>query len=158
MKAHKISFYVFIALIIATLVVFGIFFGVGYDNMEGKYNAPEHTETLLVFMYVMAAICVLVTVVGALGNIFSSVGGPKGVNITGVPDKAISIVSVALLIAIMVGSWSMASTDSLVLPNGSVFDDTTLLVLTDTFIYAIYALMAFAVLGLLVNLSGIFRK
>lgn len=158
MKAHKISFYVFIALIIATLVVFGIFFGVGYDNMEGKYNAPEHTGTLLVFMYVMAAICILATVIGALGNIISSLGGPKGVNITGVPDKVISVVSVGLLVAIMVGSWSMASTNPLVLPSGKIFDDTTLLVLTDTFIYAIYALMACAVLGLVVNLSGIFRK
>lgn len=158
MKAHKISFYVFIALIIATLVVFGIFFGVGYDNMQGKYNAPEHTGTLLVFMYAMAALCILVTVIGALGNIISSMGGPKGVNITGVPDKAISVVSVGLLVAIMVGAWSMASTNPLVLPSGKIFDDTTLLVMTDTFIYAIYALMVCAILGLVVNLSGIFRK
>ncbi len=158
MKAHKISFYVFIALIIATLVVFGIFFGVDYDNMQGKYNAPEHTGTLLVFMYSMAALCILVTVIGALGNIISSMGGPKGVNITGVPDKAISVVSVGLLVAIMIGAWSMASTNPLVLPSGKIFDDTTLLVLTDTFIYAIYALMVCAVLGLVVNLSGIFRK
>lgn len=158
MKAHKISFYVFIALIIATLVVFGIFFGVGYDNMQGKYNAPEQTGTLLVFMYAMAALCILVTVIGALGNIISSMGGPKGVNITGVPDKAISVVSVGLLVAIMVGAWSMASTNPLVLPSGKIFDDTTLLVMTDTFIYAIYALMVCAILGLVVNLSGIFRK
>lgn len=158
MKAHKISFYVFILLIIASLAAFGVFFGVGYDNMEGKYNAPEHTGTLLVFMYVMAAICVLVTVLGVFGNIISSMGGPKGVNITGVPDKAISVVSVGLLVAIMVGSWAMASTDPLRLPNGSMFDDATLLVMTDTFIYAIYALMALTTLALIVNLSGIFRK
>ena len=124
----------------------------------GKYNAPEHTGTLLVFMYVMAALCILVTVIGALGNIISSMGGPKGVNITGVPDKAISVVSVGLLVAIMVGAWSMASTNPLVLPSGKIFDDTTLLVMTDTFIYAIYALMVCAILGLVVNLSGIFRK
>lgn len=158
MKAHRISFFVFIALIIATIVVFGVFFGVGFDNPEGKYNAPIHTGTLIVFMYVMAGICILVTVLGALGSIFSSIGGPKGVNITGVPDKAISVVSVLLLIGIMVGSWSMASTEPLRLPNGSLFEDGTLLVLTDTFIYAIYALMALTTLALVVNLSGIFKK
>lgn len=158
MKAHRVSFFVFIALIIATLVVFGMFFGVGYDNPEGKYNAPEHTGTLIVFMYVMVGLCILATVVGALGNIISSLGGPKGVNITGVPDKAISVVSVLLLVGIMVGSWAMASTEPLRLPNGSLFNDSTLLVLTDTFIYAIYALMALTTLALVVNLSGIFRK
>lgn len=158
MKAHKISFYVFIALIIASLVVFGMFFGVGYENMQGKYNAPEHTGTLIVFMYVMAAICILATVLGALGGILSSMGGPKGVNITGVPDKAISVVSVVLLVAIIIGSWAMASTEPLRLPNGNIFDDATLLVMTDTFIYSIYALMALTTLALIVNLSGIFRK
>jgi len=158
MKAHQISFYVFIALIVASLVVFGLFFGVGYDHPEGKYNAPEHTGTLIVFMYVMAGICVAATVGGALLNIISSMGGPKGVNITGVPDKAISVVSVALLVIIMVGAWAMASGAPLTLPSGNVFSDVTLLKITDMFIYAIYALMALAGLGLVVNLSGIFRK
>lgn len=158
MKAHKVSFYVFIALIVASLVIFGLFFGSGYDNMQGKYNAPEHTGTLIVFMYAMAAICILATVIGALGNVISSLGGPKGVNITGVPDTAISVVSVGLLIAIMIGSWLAASTEPLVLPSGKIFDDTTLLTLTDTFIYAIYLLMAIAGVALVVNLSGIFKR
>lgn len=158
MKAHRISFFVFIALIIATLAVFGLFFFDGFDNPEGKYNAPIHTGTLIVFMYVMAGICVLVTVLGALGNIISSLGGPKGVNITGVPDKAISVVSVLLLVGIMVGSWAIASPEALRLPNGSLFEDTTLLVMTDTFIYAIYALLALTTLALVINLSGIFRR
>lgn len=158
MKAHKVSFYVFIALIIASLVVFGLFFGVGYDHMEGKYVAPEHTETLLMFMYAMAAICVVVTVGGAVMNGISSFGGPKGVNITGVPDKAISIVSVAILVVTMVVSWAMASDAALVLPSGNEFTDATLLKVTDMFIYAIYALLAIAGLGLIVNLSGVFKK
>ena len=46
-KTHKISNWVFILLIVATIVVFGLFFGVGYDNMEGKYVAPELTGTLM---------------------------------------------------------------------------------------------------------------
>ena len=126
--------------------------------MQGKYNAPEHTGTLIVFMYAMAAICILATVFGALWNVISSIGGPKGVNITGVPDTAISVVSVGLLIAIMIGSLSAASTEPLVLPSGKIFDDTTLLTLTDTFIYAIYSLMAIAGVALIVNLSGIFKR
>lgn len=158
MKAHKVSFFVFIALIIATVVVFGLFFGVGYDNPQGKYNAPEHTGTLIVFMYIMAAICILATVLGALGNTIASLGGPKGVNITGVPDRAISIVSVVILVGILVGSWVMASAEPLRLPNGSFFSDATLLKVSDLFCYSLYALLAVATLALIVNLSGIFKK
>ena len=158
MKAHRVSFFVFIALIIATVVVFGLFFGVGYDNPQGKYNAPEHTGTLIVFMYIMAAICILATVLGALGNTIASFGGPKGVNITGVPDRAVSIVSVVILIGILVGSWAMASAEPLRLPNGSFFSDATLLKISDLFCYSLYALLAVATLALIVNLSGIFKK
>ncbi len=158
MKAHRVSFFVFIALIIATVVVFGLFFGVGYDNPQGKYNAPEHTGTLIVFMYIMAAICILATVLGALGNTIASLGGPKGVNITGVPDRAISIVSVVILVGILVGSWVMASAEPLRLPNGSFFSDATLLKVSDLFCYSLYALLAVATLALIVNLSGIFKK
>ena len=158
MKAHRVSFFVFIALIIATVVVFGLFFGVGYDNPQGKYNAPEHTGTLIVFMYIMAAICILATVLGALGNTIASLGGPKGVNITGVPDRAISIVSVVILVGILVGSWVMASTEPLSLPNGSFFSHATLLKVSDSFCYSLYALLAVATLALIVNLSGIFKK
>ena len=158
MKAHRVSFFVFIALIIATVVVFGLFFGVGYDNPQGKYNAPEHTGTLIVFMYIMAAICILATVLGALGNTIASFGGPKGVNITGVPDRAVSIVSVVILVGIMVGSWAMASDEPLRLANGSYFSDAALLKVSDLFCYSLYALLAVATLALIVNLSGIFKK
>ena len=157
-KAHKISFYVFLTLIIATLVVFGLFFGVGYDNVEGKYVAPEHTETLLLFMYFMTAVCILVAVIGAIMTVVSSFGGPKGVSTTGVPDKAISIVSVSILVVTMIVSWAMASDAVLTLPNGNEFADATLLKITDMFIYAIYALLAIATVGLIVNLSGVFKK
>ena len=158
MKAHRISFFVFIALIIATLAVFGLFFFDGFDNPEGKYNAPIHTGTLIVFMYIMAAICILATVLGALGNTIDSLGGPKGVNITGVPDRAVSIVSVVILVGIMVGSWAMASDEPLRLANGSFFSDATLLKISDLFCYSLYALLAVATLALVVNLSGIFKK
>ena len=158
MKAHRVSFFVFVALIIATLVVFGLFYGVGYDNPVGKYNAPEHTGTLIVFMYVMAGVCILATVLGALMNVVSSLGGPKGVNITGVPDKAISVVSFAILAIVMIVSWVMASDAALVLPSGDIFSDAILLKISDLFLYALYSLLALATLGLVVNLSGVFKK
>lgn len=79
-------------------------------------------------------------------------------NKTGVPTTAISIISLVILIGSMVGAYAMASAEPLVMPSGKIFDDAALLVLTDTFVYALYALMVFATIGLLVNLSGIFKR
>ena len=79
-------------------------------------------------------------------------------NKTGVPTTAISIISLVILIGSIIASYTMASAEPLVLPSGKIFDDATLLVLTDTMVYTLYALMVFATIGLIVNLSGIFRK
>ena len=61
--SYKVSYYLLYVLIALTIVVLALFFGVGYENEVGKYNAPQHTETLMIFMYIMFAVCVLVTVV-----------------------------------------------------------------------------------------------
>lgn len=157
-KAHKISFYVFVLLIIVSIVVFGLFFGVGFDHTEGKYNAPEHTGTLIYWMYAMAVICVLAAVVGAIGNTISSFGGPKGINMTGVPTTAISIVSIVIFLGSLVIGWGMASDAPLMLASGKMITDTFDLFISDLFIYSIAILMAVATLALIVNLSGVFKK
>ena len=64
--SYKVSYYIFYVLVALILVVLGMFFGVGYNNPMGEYNAPEHTETLIFLMYALFAICVLVTVWVAL--------------------------------------------------------------------------------------------
>lgn len=156
-KAHKISNWAFIALIVLTLVVFGMFYLVGYDNMQGEYNAPENTDLLLGFMYAMAGLCIVAVVAGAIMNAIGSIGAPKGVNITGVPTKAISLVSLGILVATLVISWIMAS-DAPVMTGEGAYTDTFWLKVTDLFIFTLVIQMACAGIGLLVNLTGIFRK
>lgn len=157
-KTHKISYWAFMFLIICSLVVFGLFFFAGYDNPVGKLNAPEHTDTLIYLMYAMTVICIVATIVGALWNTISSLGGPKGDNKTGVPMTAVSVVSVVILVGSLVVAYAMSSTDALVMSNGSVFDKASHLVMTDTFLYSIYALTTITILALVVNLTGIFRR
>lgn len=157
-KAHKISNWAFLFIVICSCVVFGLFFFVGYDNPMGKYNAPEHTDTLIYLLYAMIGLCILATVGGSLGSMIGSLGGPKGVNKTGVPVTAISVVSMVILVGSLLISYLMASTEPLVMPNGEVYDNVTNLVMTDTFIYSLYALVVITIVGLVVNLSGIFRR
>ena len=58
-KTEKLSRYALNACIVVILVIFGLFFGVGYDNPQGDYNAPQFTEVLMYLMYVMTVVTAL---------------------------------------------------------------------------------------------------
>ena len=149
--SYKVSYYLFYVLIALSLLVLGLFFGVGYNNPMGEYNAPEHTETLIYFMYAMTAICVLVTVVGALLKFFAGLkDNPKGAVKT--------LVALVLFAGVIVVCYGMASEEALTMADGSQFTDVTWLKLTDMMLYVMYFLLAVTGLATIVNLSGIFKR
>ena len=149
--SYKVSYYIFYVLIALTLVVLGLFFGVGYDNLVGDYNAPQHTETLIYFLYAMTAICVLVTVVGAIVKFVAGLkDDPKG--------AVKSIVALALFAAVIGGAYGIASEAPLTMADGSQFTDVTWLKLTDMMLYVMYFLLAVTGIATLINLSGIFKR
>ena len=149
--SYKVSYYIFYVLIALILVVLGLFFGVGYDNPMGEYNAPEHTETLMLLMYAMLAVCVLVTVVGGLVQFALSLkDDPKG--------AVKSLVALALFAGVLVVAYAMGSDAPVVQGDGTEFTDAGWLKLADMTLYAIYFLVATASVATIVNLSGIFKR
>ena len=149
--SYKVSYYIFYVLIALILVVLGLFFGVGYNNPMGEYNAPEHTETLMFLMYAMLTVCVLVTVLGGLAQFATSLkDDPKG--------AVKSLVALALFAAVLIGAYVMGSEEPLTMADGSQFTDVTMLKLSDMMIYAIYLLLGVTGIATLVNLSGIFKR
>ena len=149
--SYKVSYYIFYVLIALILLVLGLFFGVGYNNPMGEYNAPEHTETLMFLMYAMLAVCVLVTVLGGLVQFAMSLkDDPKGAVKT--------LVALALFTAALIGAYVMGSDEPLTMADGSQFTDATMLKLSDMMIYAIYLLLGVTGVATLVNLSGIFKR
>ena len=149
--SYKVSYYLFYVLIALSLVVLGLFFCVGYNNPMGEYNAPEHTETLIYFMYAMTAVCVLVTVVGALAKFVAGLkDNPKGAVKT--------LIALALFAGVIAVAYSMASEAPLTMADGSEYTDVTWLKLTDMMLYVMYFLLAVTGVATLVNLSGIFKK
>lgn len=149
--SYKVSYYLFYVLIALILVVLGMFFGVGYENPMGEYNAPEHTETLIFLMYALFAVCVLVTILGGLAQFVTSLkDDPKG--------AMKSLLALALFAAVLVGAYVMGSDEPLVMADGTEFTDATMLKLSDMMIYAIYLLLGVAGVATLVNLSGIFKR
>ena len=149
--SYKVSYYIFYVLVALILVVLGLFFCVGYNNRMGEYNAPEHTETLIYFMYAMTAICVFVTVFGALAKFVSGLkDNPKG--------AIKSLVALVLFVGVIAVCYGMASEEPLTMADGSIYNDTMWLKLTDCMIYVMYFLLAVTGVANLVNLSGIFKR
>ena len=148
---YKVSYYIFYVLIALVLVVLGLFFGVGYDNPVGDYNAPQHTETLIFLMYGFLAVCVLVTVLGGLAQFVMNLkDDPKG--------AVKSLLAIALFAAVLVGAYVMGSDEPLTMASGEQFTDVTMLKLSDMMLYAIYLLLTVTGVATLINLSGIFKR
>ena len=148
---YKVSYYIFYVLIALILVVLGLFFGVGYNNPMGEYNAPQHTETLIFLMYGFLALCLLVTVLGGLAQFALSLkDDPKG--------AVKSLLAIALFAAVLVGAYVMGSDEPLTMASGETFTDATMLKLSDMMLYAIYLLLTVTGVATLVNLSGIFKR
>ena len=148
---YKVSYYIFYVLIALILVVLGLFFGVGYNNPMGDYNAPQHTETLIFLIYGFLALCLLVTVLGGLAQFALSLKDD--------PKSAVkSLVAIALFAGVLVGAYVMGSDEPLTMASGETFTDATMLKLSDMMLYAIYLLMAVTGVATLLNLFGIFKR
>ena len=148
---YKVSYYIFYVLIALILVVLGLFFGVGYNNPMGDYNAPQHTETLIFLMYGFLALCLLVTVLGGIAQFALSLkDDPKG--------AVKSLLAIALFAGVLIGAYVMGSEEPLTMASGDVFTDVTMLKLSDMMLYAIYLLLTVTGVATLINLSGIFKR
>ena len=150
--SYKVSYYVFYVCIALILVVLGMFFGVGYNetNAAGLVE-PANTPALMYLMYGMFAVTVITTLIGAIAQF----GGALKDN----PKGAIkSLLGLILLVLLLVVTYNMGSSETVVLGGGAEYSDVTMLKVTDMFLYSTYVLFAIAAIGALVNLSGIFKR
>ncbi|CCY90871.1 MULTISPECIES: hypothetical protein [unclassified Phocaeicola] len=150
--SYKVSYYVFYVCIALILVVLGMFFGVGYNetNAAGLVE-PANTPALMYLMYGMFAVTVVATLIGAIAQF----GGALKDN----PKGAIkSLLGLILLVVLLIVTYNVGSSETVVLGDGSEYSDATMLKVTDMFLYSTYVLFAIAAIGALVNLSGIFKR
>ena len=150
--SYKVSYYVFYVCIALILVVLGMFFGVGYNetNAAGLVE-PANTPALMYLMYGMFAVTVIATLIGAIAQF----GGALKDN----PKGAIkSLLGLILLVVLLIVTYNVGSSETVVLGDGSEYSDATMLKVTDMFLYSTYVLFAIAAIGALVNLSGIFKR
>ncbi len=148
--SYKVSYYIMYALFAIILIVLGLFYGVGYNNPVGEYNAPEHTETLIYLMYALFAITVAATLIAAIGQFASALRDN--------PKAAIkSLLGLVAFIVVLVVAYVIGS-DAAIMTGDGAYEDKFWLKITDMFIYSIYFLIAVAGIAALINMTGIFKR
>ena len=149
--SYKVSYYVFYVCIALILVVLALFFGVGYNQTNAAGLEPANTPALIFLMYGLFAVTVISTLIGALIQF--------GAALRDNPKAAIkSFLGVILLVVLLIVTYNAGASDAVVLGDGTSFSDATMLKVTDMFLYSTYILFAVAAIGVLLNLSGIFKS
>jgi len=168
-KQIKASSWALGILLILSAAVLVLFFGFGYDKTEflnGKnLTAPLHTGTLLIWMYALVVICIgavlLFGIVNGLKNMkYRSIAKKKPVNEDVRKEERISYAAPIFLftIIIIVAAYFLADPSAIRLGNDKLFEDATMLKLSDVCLYSIYALTLCAILCSLLSMIGLFRK
>ena len=150
--SYKVSYYVFYVCIPLILVVLGMFFGVGYNetNAAGLVE-PANTPALMYLMYGMFAVTVIATLIGAIAQFGGALkDNPKG--------AVKSLLGLILLVVLLIVTYNIGSSETVVLGDGSEYSDVTMLKVSDMLLYSTYVLFGIAAIGTLINLSGIFKK
>ena len=157
MKASKIASIVYYVLLALSVVVFVLFFCVGFGNMEavpsGFKKAPQFLSLLMYWMYALVAICTVCTVAGAV----TAKGGKVDSNM---PKWGTMLAQAGtwLFIPVLAITWFLGDSTPIRKGTGELYESSFWLVATDAMIYTIYVLVVVTILALVVSLSGVFKK
>lgn len=153
-KISSLALYLLFAL---SAVVLVLFFCVGYGNQEavaaGYVTSPKFTDLLLYWQYALVALCLLVTIVGLIIA--------KGSKIDSQMPKAAGILQTIFGLILPIGllvAGAFLGDSSPVRTGQGLYENTFWIVATDAMLYTIYILVAVTLVGLILNLTGIFKK
>lgn len=158
MHAEKLSQCVFYVLVGLCVVVFGLFYVVGYDMpyvFNPELNAPIFTGVVIGTMYLLFFLA-LACALWSTYRGFKASGKTDGM-VNNVPGRTISYVvfvgtAVVLLLSLFFGS----SAELIV--NGTLFSNALLLKLSDMFIYTISILLFVALGAVVFGLTRYYRR
>ncbi len=156
-KKYMTSYYVLYACFAIIILTFAVFFGYGYDNMEGDYNAPVCTEGLMWLMYGMFAVTAILAVWSVVRGAKISIA-TKGGDISGVPGGKVTAASMALLvISLIVGLVPNLNETEFVAADGTV-TTAAMVTVTDMFMVSIYIMLLLTTLAVVFNMTGLMKK
>jgi len=155
-KCSKIASIVLLALFVLSAVVLVVFFTVGFNETgsvaSGIVQWPKFTDLLMYWMYFLVALCLVATVAGIIIA--------KGAKIDSQMPKAAGVLRTLgsfLFVPLLVVGFLIGSKEPVRTGQG-IFDNPFWCSATDALLYTIYILVAVTLLGLILNLTGIFKK
>lgn len=158
LTAEQLSTRVLYVLVALTVVIFVLFFTVGYDRPytnDPQFNAPQFTDAVLWFIYILiigACVVGLCSLIRALRQRDSADNV-----INNLPAARIKYGVFGLLAVLLVLTFLLGSTEP-VLVNGVKYADSLWLRLTDMFLNTSLVLLVVAAIGVAFGLSGSNRK
>jgi hypothetical protein len=155
-KCSKIASIVMAVLFILSAAVLVVFFTVGFNETgsvaSGIVRWPKFTDLLMYWMYFLVALCLICTIVGILIA--------KGAKIDSQMPKAAGVLRAIgsfLFVPLLIVGFVLGSSAAVRTGQG-IYDNPFWCQATDALLYTIYALVGITLLGLILNLTGIFKK
>lgn len=156
-KKYMTSYYVLYACFAIIILTFAAFFGYGFDNQVGDYNAPVCTEGLMWLMYGMFFVTCALAIWSVVRGIRIS-SATKGENISGVAGGKVAVVSFAIMVvSLVVGFVPNMNETEFVSASGAV-TSPMMVTVTDMFLISIYIMSLITTVAVAINMSGILKK
>lgn len=158
MTAEQVSTRVLYVLVALTVVVFALFFAVGYDRPyvdDPSFTDPLFTDAVLWFIYLLVVAASVVSVCSLIRAVRRRSGEDSVVN--NLPAARIKGCTFGLTALLLIVTFIAGSTEPVTV-NGVRYTDALWLRLTDMFLNTSLVLLVLAALGVAFGLSGRSRK
>lgn len=132
--AEKVSRRAFLILMIIAVVIFALFYGVGFGDLyidNPNFNAPLFTDVLIVFTLLLLMIAGVIVGVSVIRRI--RLAGKEGSMVNGVPETRINRCVVIFTLLCLLVTFLLGSTSSISI-NGEPFREALWLKVADMFV------------------------
>ena len=158
LSAEQISQRILYVLTAVTVLVFGLFYSVGFDRLfidNPDFNAPLFTDVLLGLIYFMLFVAFAVGVCALVGESRKRRDEERVVN--GIPATKISVAVFGGTLVLLVLFGLLGSSEPIMI-NGRMFTDRLWLKATDLFINTSLVLLFIVVVAVIYCSTKYYRK
>lgn len=157
-SAEKLSQSVFYVLIGLSVLIFGLFFLVGYDmpfEENPDFNAPLFTDVLLCLMTLLLALSLFLTAYSLVRSAKMEVRGEHDEH--GVPDRKIVGLTWIVTLVVLLLTFVLGSSAPMLI-NGESYTDWLWLKVADMFVFTSVVMLAGAIGAVVFGATRYIRK
>ena len=158
MKLEKISNNVLYAISGVSVLIFLLFFTIGYNNFDEKGNtAPKLTSLLLFLQYALGVITFILMIWSAIRGMKNSGGGDEKATKGILGSKIVLFTSILTIVAFVAGYVLNLGEEAFTTSSG-VTTSGGMVTVVDAFMWAIYIMFFVAVVAVVVSATGVMTK